>query len=88
MSLGAAQSLAKVVEHHRRGEQLDSRLGFLLLPIDQDLVDNLYTLIAYLARNGGHDWSEALRLPLRELYRRFDAVAAIIEKENDQVRGA
>jgi len=38
---------------------------------------------AALARYGRHDWTEADNLPLRELFRRHDALQALLDDEDN-----
>ncbi|MDZ7703180.1 MAG: hypothetical protein U5L04_01690 [Trueperaceae bacterium] len=86
MPTPAREAIRLELEHVRREEDRAEYISWAIMPIDAELVDEMYLMVAYLARNSGHGWDEALALPLRELSRRFDALVTLIRREKDAVK--
>lgn len=49
------------------------------------MVDRLIRVVASLCRWGNHGWDEAMKLRLRDLYRRFYALQELIQDEKDSM---
>lgn len=49
--------------------------------IDEKTLDALGQVIASLCRWGNHGWDEAMRLPIHQLFWRFDSLQKLIQHE-------
>lgn len=83
MTLESREAVRLELDRLERREKLDTTIGRVHFPIDRGFVDDAYLMVAYLARNAGHNWDRALALPLRELSRRFDATVELIKRERE-----